>query len=172
MRKAAVVKSSKADYNRFVSDTKKQLRKIETDLLDQEIKLYPATMAGEHARILWRHIKLRLLRGAAVEITVSALRLHWHREQLRRAKAILIDMELIKASPDGRYVLGQLGPFSKIDELIRDQYFDLKLLEDVVVALSAITGKSKTHERPRPSSASQKSGAGNKSPSASGNDTR
>ena len=106
-------------------------RKIEADLLDQKIKLYPASTAGERARSLWRHIKQRLLRGAAVEMTASALKLDWHREELRRARAILIGMELIKLRADGRYVLGRLGPFSRIDELIRDQYFDLKLLEDV-----------------------------------------
>jgi hypothetical protein len=80
-------------------------------------------------------------------------------------------MELIKPRADGCYVLGPLGPFSKIDELIRDQYLDLKLLEEVVVALAGITGKSKTHERPRPSSASQNSGARKKTASPCGSDT-
>ena len=80
-------------------------------------------------------------------------------------------MELIKPRADGRYVLGQLGPFSRIDDLIRDQYLDLKLLEDVVLALSAIGGKSKTHERPRPSSTSQDSDAA-VGAATCGNDTR
>jgi len=150
----------------------KRFRKIEADLVDQGIKFYPPTTAGECARTLWRRIKQRLLRGAAVEITASALKLDWHREELRRARTILIGMELLRPRADGRYMLGRLGPFSRIDELIRDQYFDLKLLEDVVVALSAIAGKSKTHERPRPPSASQNSGAGSKSASTCGSDTR
>ena len=64
-------------------------------------------------------------------------------------------MELIKPRADGRYVLGELGPFSKIDELIRDQYFFLKLAEAVVLALGALAPKSKTHERHRPSPTSQ-----------------
>ena len=163
-------KGLKPDFG--LTEVQARHRKIEADLLDQKIRFYPPTTAGERARTLWRHIKGRLLRGAAVEITASSLKLDWHREELRRARTILISMELIKPRADGRYVLGPLGPFSMIDELIRDQYFDLKLLEDVVVALSAITGKSKTHERPRPSSASQNSGAENRSASTCGNDTR
>jgi hypothetical protein len=136
--------SKKLDYTRTFSDMQRRFRHIEADLTDQGIKFYPPTTAGERARTLWRHVKQQLLRGAAVEITASALRLDWHREELRRAKSILIEMELIKPRVDGRYVIGRLGPFSKIDELIRDQYLDLKLLEDVVLALAAITGKSKT----------------------------
>ncbi len=38
----------------------------------------------------------------------------------------------------GFYVLGALGPFSGIDEAFREQYADLKLLEDVMVALGEI----------------------------------
>ena len=57
---------------------------------------------------------------------------------------ILVDMGLIKPTADGRFVLGPLGPHSRIDELIRDQFFDFKLLEGVVVELSAIMQKSKT----------------------------
>ena len=102
-----------------------KIREIEADLRDQDIKFYPPTTAGGRARTLWRLIKQRLLRGAAVEITTSALKLKWHREELRRARLILISMELIKPRADGRYVLGRLGPFGKIDELIRDQYLDL-----------------------------------------------
>lgn len=93
-----------------------------------------------------------------VEITASALKLDWHREELRRARTILIEMGLIRPRADGRYVLGSLGPFAKIDELIRDQYLDLKLLEDVVLATGAIMAKSKTQERSSSSSASQMSG--------------
>jgi hypothetical protein len=118
-------------------------RKIEADLVDQEIKFYPPTTAGERARTLWRQIKERLLGGAAVEPTASALKLDWHREELRRARAILIEMGLVRPTADGRYVLGHLGPFSRIDELIRDEFFWLKQLEMVVVATAAIT-KSKT----------------------------
>lgn len=160
------------DYDKFCFETKEQLRKIEADLLDQNVKLYPATEAGERARTLWRRIKQQLLRGTAVDITASALKLNWHREELRRARAVLIDMELIKLRGDGRYVVGRLGPFSNIDELIRDEYLFLRLAHEAVVALSAPLPKSKTHKRPRQSSASQTSGAGNKSASACGSGTR
>ena len=162
--------SSRGLDNRIARSLKKN-REIEADLRDQGIKFYPTTTAGERARTLWRRIKQRLLRGTAAEITISALKLDWHREELRRAKMILIDMELIKPRADGRYMLGQLGPFGRIDDLIRDQYLDLKLLEDIVLALSAIGGKSKTHERPRSSRPSQNSGAP-VSASTYGNDTR
>ena len=141
-----------------MSEMRGRFREIEADLRDQNIKFYPDGRSGERARFLWRQIKTLLLRGAAVEITTSALKLDWHREELRRARAILIDMELITARADGRYLLGRLGPFGKIDELIRDEFLFLKLAEAAVVALSALMPKSKTHERPRPSPPSQNSG--------------
>ncbi len=125
------------------------IRGVEADLHDQEIKLYPSTKTGERARSLWRKIKPRLLRRGAVEITTSVLRLKLHREELRRARTILVDMGLIKPTADGRFVLGPLGPHTRIDELIRDQFFDLKLLEGVVVGLSAIMQKSKTQGKRR-----------------------
>lgn len=56
----------------------------------------------------------------------------------------MTEMELIKPRADGRYGIGPLGPYSRIDELIRQQYADLKLLEAVVVALSPMMQKSKT----------------------------
>ncbi len=133
----------------WIADSRDTVREIEADLHDQGIKLYPPTKNGERARSLWRKIKPRLLRGGAVEITTSVLRLKLHREELRRARTILIDMGLIKPRADGRYVLGPLGPHSRIDELIRDQFFDLKLLEGVVVGLSAIMQKSKTQGKRR-----------------------
>lgn len=88
------------------------------------------------------------MRGDAVEITNSALKLNWHREELRRARAVLISMDLLKPRADGRYVLGRLGPFGKIDELIRDEFFFLKLAEEAMIALSAIMGKSKIRSLP------------------------
>jgi hypothetical protein len=51
---------------------------------------------------------------------------------------VLVEMNLIKPRADGRYGLGSFGPCGRIDELIREQFFDLKLLEGVVVALRAI----------------------------------
>jgi hypothetical protein len=141
-----------------ISEIRDQIRKVEADLRDQGIKTYPAGTSGERARCLWLLIKQPLLRGVAVELNVSALSLDWHREELRRAKAILIDLELIRPSVDGRYLLGRLGPFSKIDELIRDEFFFLKLAEAVVVGLSCMMPKSKTHERPGAASASQNPG--------------
>jgi hypothetical protein len=127
-----------------VSQLRKAIGRAEADLLDQGVKLYPRTRTGERARSLWLQIKRRLLRGAAVEITASALGLAWHRQGLKRAREVLVEMGLIKPRADGCYVLGPLGPFSMIDKLIREQFFDLKLLEEVVVALSEITSKSKT----------------------------
>lgn len=49
------------------------IRQIETSLLDQGIKLFPPTGSGERARSLWLQIKPRLLRGAPVDISISAL---------------------------------------------------------------------------------------------------
>jgi hypothetical protein len=151
----AMLNTSKLDTPVSLSEIGKQTRKIKVDLLDQGIMLFPTTRTGERARSLWLQIKPRLLRGDAVEITTSALKLTCHREELKRARMILLDMGLIKPRDDGRYVLGRLGPFSKIDELLRDEFFFLKLAEAALIALRAIMPKSKTHETPRPSSASQ-----------------
>jgi hypothetical protein len=162
--------SSNDDYGRFLTDTKKQLRKLEADLLDQGIKFYPGTKAGDRARTLWLLIKLRLLRGVPIRITISALGLDWHREELKRARSILVEMELIKRRDDGGYVLGPLGPYSRIDEVIREEFFVLKLLEDAVIAVCSIT-KSKTREEARPSQASHRRGC-NDNPSSNARDRR
>ena len=45
---------------------------------------------------------------------IYTLKLDWHREELRRARTILMEMDLISPSVDGRYVLGRLGPFANV----------------------------------------------------------
>jgi hypothetical protein len=67
--------------------------------------------------------------------------LEWHREELKRARNVLIEMELIKRRQDGLYVLGR---YDRFDELVRDSVFDLMLVEAVLVGLSAFLPKSKT----------------------------
>ena len=142
----------------WMADPQAKIRKIEADLLDQDIKLFPATKTGERARLLWLRLKPQLLRGDAVETTVSALHLDLHREELKRARGVLVEMGLIKPRSDGRYILGSLGPCGRIDELIRDEFLNLKFLEGVVVALAAIT-KSKTRRKGSTRHASQTSAA-------------
>jgi hypothetical protein len=139
-----------------IAEERKKIRRIETDLVDQGIKFFPATEPGGRARSLWNQIRPSLLRGGAVEITAFALGLKWHRQELKRARDILVEMALIRSREDGRFVLGRIGPFSAIDELIREEFFLLKILEGVAVAIAAIT-KSKTQKKRRRLVASQNS---------------
>jgi hypothetical protein len=123
---------------------REEVRKLEADLVDQGIKLFPNTQVGQRAHSLWGKIKPHLLRGGAVDIKCSILKLAWHREDLRRAKGVLVEMGLIRRRGDGLYAAGHCNP---LDELARERFLDLKLLEGVLVGLSGLTGKSNTRKR-------------------------
>jgi hypothetical protein len=135
----------------LMTDLHEKIRKLETDLREQGIALFPNTRSGQHAELLWRKIKRHLFRGGAVQIRRGVLKLDLHREELRRARSVLIQMELIKSRIDGLYVLGR---YDWLDQEVRDRFFELKLAEALLVYLSAFVPKSKTHAltgRPRPS---------------------
>jgi len=129
------------------SECQELSRRIETDLVEQGVKLFPATKTGERARELWRQIKPDLLHGRAIEITRSALRLDLHREELKRARALLEEMSLIKPRSEGRYVLGDVGPCGAIDELIRDEFLNLKVLESLVILLASMGNNAKARQQ-------------------------
>ena len=123
-----------------LSDLCERIGQIEADLHDQGVKLFPNTRAGHDAQVLWRKIKQHLFRGGAVQITASVLRLSWHREELRRARNVLIAMELIKRRSDDLYVLGR---YDQLDELVRDRFLELRAVEAVMVALNGIVNPVK-----------------------------
>ncbi len=137
-------RSSKLVRQDSLSDLRGQIRKIEANLLDQGSRLYPATRTGERARYLWLEIRPHLLRGGSVQIAPSGLGLTWHRQALKRARDTLVEMGLIRPSADGLYVLGRSDP---LDELTRDQFLELKLVEGVLAALGGLMGKSNTRKR-------------------------
>jgi hypothetical protein len=114
-----------------------RIRQVEADLYEEGVKLFPSTRAGHHAQLL-QH----LLRGGAVQITASVLKLEWHREELKRARNVLIEMELIRQRTDGIYVLGR---YDWLDEEVRERFSELKVVEELLVALSSVGAKSKTH---------------------------
>jgi hypothetical protein len=89
-------------------------------------------------------IKPRLRRGAAVELTSSALKLGWHREHLRRARTILVRMGLIKSTPDGRFVCICTGLLAEMDEEIREQIYCMRLLRDAAAVYAEFITMSKT----------------------------
>jgi hypothetical protein len=126
------------------ADLRGQVKQVEADLADQGVALFPSTVVGQRAHELWRKIKPHLLRGGAVDIKCSILKLAWHREDLRRAKGVLVEMGLIRRRGDGLYAAGHCNP---LDELARERFLDLKLLEGVLVGLSGLTGKSNTRKR-------------------------
>ena len=84
--KQHVVLMPDRDEAAWTTEPRTTIRKIETDLLDQGVKLFPVNKTGARARELWRRIKPDLLRGRAIEITCSALGLDLHREELKRAR--------------------------------------------------------------------------------------
>jgi hypothetical protein len=126
---------------RSLSTAREKVRQLEADLVDQGIKLFPNTQVGQRAHSLWGKIKLHLLRGGSVDVRCSTLKLAWHREELRRARSLLVGLQLIRPRSDGLYVLGQYDP---LDELARERFLDLKLLEGLLVGLSGFMAKSKT----------------------------
>jgi len=135
-----------------IRELRQAIRQAKADLLDQGLKLFPSTRTGHHAQLLWRKVKQHLFRGGAVQITTSSLKLGLHREELRRARNVLVDMELIKRRPDGLYVLGR---YDWLDEEVRDRFFDLMLVKSLLVSLSAFLPKSKIHTARARSRASQ-----------------
>jgi predicted nuclease with RNAse H fold len=134
------------DWDKPLSTAKarEKVRQLEADLLDQGIKLFPKTKAGVRAHALWRKIRLHLIRGGSVEITPSALSVSWHTQELKRARDVLVELELIRPRSDGHFVLER---YDRLDELVRERFMDLKLLESVLVALSGVVQKSKTQKK-------------------------
>jgi hypothetical protein len=126
------------------ADLREHVRQLEADLADQGVALYPNTAVGQRAHSLWCKIRPHLLRGGAVYVTCSTLNLGWHREELRRARNVLVQMGLIRPRVDGLYVLGR---YDRLDELARDQFLELQTLDSVMVGLSGLMAKSKTQKR-------------------------
>jgi hypothetical protein len=120
-----------------------KIRELEADLRDQGLKLFPNTRAGYHAQVLWRKIKRHLFTGGALQITAGVLKLYWHREELRRARNVLVEMELIRRRTDGLYALGH---YDWLDEEVRDRFSELKVVEEVLAALSGIVNQVKDPE--------------------------
>jgi hypothetical protein len=123
---------------------REKIKQLEADLADQGLKLFPNTRAGQRAHLLWCRIREPLIRGVGVQITASTLRLRWHRQELKRARDVLVEMRLIRTRADGLYVLGTYDP---VDELAREASLDLRLMEGVLGALGGLMGKSKTQKR-------------------------
>jgi hypothetical protein len=71
--------------------------------------------------------------------------LSWHREELKRARSVLIDVGLIRRRADGLYVLGRNN---WLDEEVRDRFSELRAVEEIMVALARLIPKSKTQCSP------------------------
>jgi hypothetical protein len=126
------------------ADLRGQVKQVEADLAGQGVALFPSTVVGQRAHSLWLKIRTQLVRGGAVQITPSALGLNWHRQEMKRARHVLVEIDLIRPRVDGLYVLGR---YDRLDELARERFLDLKLLEGVLVGLSGLMGKSNTRKR-------------------------
>jgi hypothetical protein len=123
------------------TNLRERIRLTQADLARQGVALFPCTSVGQRAHTLWKKIRPHLLRGGAIQMTPSSLKLGWHRQELKRAREILVEMRLIRPRADGLYVLGTYDP---VDELAREASLDLRLIEGVLVGLSGFLQKSKT----------------------------
>jgi hypothetical protein len=123
-----------------LSDLRERIGQIEADLHDQGVKLFPDTRAGQHAQHVWLRTRKHLVRGGAVQMTASVLKVGWHREELRRARNVLVEMDLIRRRIDGLYALGR---YDWLDEEVRDRFSELKVVEEVLVALSSLVSQVK-----------------------------
>jgi hypothetical protein len=108
------------------------LKRLEVDLADQGVALFASTAVGHRAYVLWRRLRQHLLHGGSVQITPSALGLTWHRQELKRARDVLVEMGL--------------GRYDPLDELARERFLEVKLVEGVLAALGGLMGKSNTRK--------------------------
>jgi hypothetical protein len=67
-------------------------RQFEAELLQDGVKPYPISQSGLDAYNLWKLIKSRLFRGLSLELSPTELKLSWHRQRLKRARCVLMDM--------------------------------------------------------------------------------
>jgi hypothetical protein len=86
---------------------REKIKQLETDLAEQGVALFPSTAVGQRAHSLWCKIRPHLLRGGSIDVKCSNLKLAWHREELRRARSLLVGLQLIRPRADGLYVLGR-----------------------------------------------------------------
>jgi hypothetical protein len=134
-----------AEQREALPELQESIRRIEADLVEQGVWLFPYSESGRRAYRLWHQIKQHLFRGGAVHITTSVLGLSWHREELKRARNVLIEMQLIKRRPDGLYVLGK---YDWLDEELRERFSELRVVEEVMITLSGLMNKVKTQMLP------------------------
>jgi len=129
----------------------RNIRQAEADLLREGVKPFPITQPGLDAYKLWHLIKPRLLRGLSLELTPTNLRVDWHRQKLKRARDVLVDLELIRPTQNGSYVLGR---YSRLDDLTREGLLDVHIVREVHLILGTLLKKSKIQSKPAHSCAS------------------
>ena len=117
------------------------IQRVEADLLEEGVKPFPISQAGLSAYHLWNFIKQRLFRGVSLELTPTELKLAWHRQQLKRARGVLLDMGLIRQTEDDRYVLDR---YSFMDDLTREELLNVHLMREANLILGRLMPKSKT----------------------------
>lgn len=111
------------------------MQRVEADLLREGVKPFPVNQAGLDAYNLWHLIKKRLFCGTSLELTPAELRLAWHRQRLRRARGVLLEMELIRRTESGHYVLGR---YCRMDDLTREELLNLHLMREVNLILGSL----------------------------------
>ena len=84
-----------------------------------KVGLFPRGKVGHHALILWNQIRGPLLRGDTIQISVKVLGLKMHRQQLKRARDAMIEIDLIRPTGKDHY---RLGRYDACEELVRQEF--------------------------------------------------
>jgi len=120
-------------------DKPKNAEEMATHLVnDLEVRLFPKGRVGDHALAIWKRIRQRLLKGETVEITVKALDLHMHRQELKRARDAILAIKLIQ--PAGESSHYELGEYDELEQMIREEMHLLFEVEDLRRFVSTFVG--------------------------------
>ena len=107
---------------------------------DLRVRLYPRGKVGDHALALWKIISEPLLRGECIEITVKALGLDMHRQELKRARDAMLATQLIQpAGESSQYELGEYDPY---EQLFREEMHFLYGVEELCRIIGTFASRS------------------------------
>jgi len=127
-----------------LAEHSKSIQQAEADLLREGVKPFPITQPGLDAYKLWHLIKQRLLRGLSLELTPTKLRLDWHRQKLKRARDVLVDLELIRQTQNGRYVLGR---YNRLDDIMREDLLSVHAAREVWLMMGRLIQSQKPRRK-------------------------
>ena len=106
---------------------------------DLEVRLFPRGKVGSHALAIWKRISVPLIRGECIKITIKALNLDMHRQELKRARDAMLAIKLIQ--PAGGSSQYELGEYDELEQMIREEMHFLYGVEELCRLLGALGGR-------------------------------